>query len=64
MCKMQSGVTCRSAGEISVHVEEGGEEKLVGCFYVCEVQQHPTSLWTVAGNPGREHRAWSILSNP
>jgi hypothetical protein len=38
MCKMQSGVACRGAGEVAVHVEEGGEEKLIGCFHVGEVQ--------------------------
>jgi hypothetical protein len=38
MCEMQSGVTCRGAREVRVHVEEGGEEKLIGCFYVGEVQ--------------------------
>ena len=38
MCEMQSSVTCRGAGEVAVHVEEGGEKKLIGCFYICEVE--------------------------
>jgi hypothetical protein len=38
MCEMQSSVTCRGAGEVSVHVEKGREEELIGCFYIGEVQ--------------------------